>query len=179
MSGREYSFTLYRDSSIPEGRELTLGRMRAILAHFPNGVPDRANCFFYGLIKGWVLSDVIGPADADEIDELLPPRPAGVIEAIPYRPDDVRAPEVRSLTEEQIPDDWSFQVWIGITNDIYFFRRDGKTTPERSVLAWLGYLRGEFEGNGLSQAEYDKLRAMLPPVDDDLTPLVAATGAIP
>ena len=177
MSAHDYEFTIERNSSIPEGRERTLKRIQAILPHFPNGVPDRANCFFHGMIRGWVLSDVIGLADADEIRELLPPRPVGgVLEAIPFGPDDVRAPTVRTLTEEQIPDEWWFQVWMGITNDLYFFHRDGKAMLECSVLAWLGYLRGEFEGDRLSQAEFDKLRAMLPPVNDDLTPLVAATN---
>jgi hypothetical protein len=47
--------------------------------------------------------------------------------------------------------------------------------PERSVLAWLGFLRGELESGGISTAEYHTLRALLPPVTDDFTPLVAAS----
>ena len=175
MNPRDYEFTVYRDSTIPAGRERILKRMRAVLSHFTGGIPDRANCFFYGLTNGWLLSQVIGHADADEIDELLPPRPAGeVSEAIPYGRD-VRAPEVEALTEDQILDDLWFEFWMGIKNDLYFFHRDGKQMPERSVLAWLGFLRGELEGRALTQAEYDKLRALLPPVHDDLTPLIAAT----
>jgi hypothetical protein len=61
---------------------------------------------------------------------------------------------------------------MGIKNDLLSFRRKGATMPERSVLAWLGYLQGELEGKGISAAEYDILRAVLPSVDD-LTPLVA------
>jgi hypothetical protein len=161
----DYSFTVSRDSTIPEGRARTLKRMAKILAHFPNGVSDRANCFFHGLTKGWVLSHVIGLADADEVDEMLPPRPqGGVIEAIPYGPDDVIHPEVDALEEEGIPEGWWFEV-----------SHAGTEMPERAVLAWLGCLRGELEGHGISQAEYDKLRALLPPVRDDLTPLVAAS----
>jgi hypothetical protein len=54
MSARDYEIVVRRDSTVPEGRARTLERMTAILAHFPNGVPDPANCFFYGLTKGWV-----------------------------------------------------------------------------------------------------------------------------
>jgi hypothetical protein len=172
----DYSFTVTRDSTIPEGRARTLKRMAKILAHFPNGVPDQANCFFHGLTKGWVLSHVIGLADAEEVDELLPPRPdGGVIEAIPYGPEDVDDPEFASLTEDDIPEGVWFDFWMGIKSSLYYFRCEGAEMPERSVLAWLGFLLGELEGHGISQAEYDKLRALLPPVRDDLTPLVAAS----
>jgi hypothetical protein len=46
VSTRDYEIVVRRDSTIPEGRARALKRMTAILAHFPNGVPDRANCFF-------------------------------------------------------------------------------------------------------------------------------------
>ena len=179
MSESEYHITISRDSTIPEGRERTLQRMRTILRCFPSGVSDRANCYLYGLIKGWVLGDVIGVADADALDELLPPRPDdGVIAAIPFGRDP-NAPEVEALSEdyviEQKRSGWWFSVWMGIKNDLYFFHCYGHKMPERSVLAWLGYLRGALEGTHISQAEYDRLRAMLPSINDDLTPLVAAT----
>ena len=123
---------------------------------------------------GWVLSHAIVVADADEIDELLPPRPKdGVLQAIPYRYR-LRAPEVRQLSDEDVLDDSWFTIWMGIKNDPYFFRRKGNEMPDRSVLAWLGYLRGDLEGNGLKQAEYELLRALLPPVHDELTPLLEA-----
>ena len=179
MSTDDFEIVLDRDSTIPEGRERALRRMRAILKGYPDKVPDRANCFFYGLTKGWVLGAVIGPADADEIDDLLPPRPSGgVIEAIPFGRSP-HAPEVEALSEDYVIDQmqsgWWFSVWMGIKNDLYFFHRNGQEMPERSVLAWLGYLRGALEGRHISRSEYDRLRAMLPEVDDDLTPLVAAT----
>ena len=124
---------------------------------------------------GWVVGQVIGHAGADELDELLPPQPAGaVIEAIPYGRG-VYAPEVEALTDDQVLPELWFDFWMGIKNDLYFFHRDGKEMPERSVLAWLGFLHGELEGEAITQDEYDKLRALLPPVNDDLTPLVAAT----
>jgi hypothetical protein len=52
MSKRDYEIVVRKDSTIPEGRARTLKRMAKILAHFPNDVSDRANCFFYGLTKG-------------------------------------------------------------------------------------------------------------------------------
>jgi hypothetical protein len=122
------------------------------------------------------LSQVIGLADADEVDEMLPPRPdSEVMEAIPYGPADVNDPEFESLTADEIPDNVWFQYWMGIKKSLYFLWQNHSEMSERSALAWLGFLRGELEGGGISTAEYDKLRALLPPVNDDLTPLVAAT----
>jgi hypothetical protein len=168
---RDYSFTVTRDSTIPEGRARTLKRMTAILGQFPNGVPDRVNCFLHGLTLGLVLSHVIGHADADEVDTLLPPRPeGGVIEAIPYGPEDVEDPEFASLTEHDMPDGVWFQYWMGIKKSLYFFRQNRSEMPARVVLAWLGFLLGELEGGGISTTEYDKLRALLPPVRDELIP---------
>jgi hypothetical protein len=108
VSTREYEIVIRRDSTIPAGRARALKRMTAILSHFPNGVPDRANCFFHGLTKGWVLSDVIGHADADEVEELLQERPVDVLRAIPYGPEDVDDPEFDSLTEDDIPTVYGF-----------------------------------------------------------------------
>ncbi|GAC1410201.1 MAG: hypothetical protein NVSMB64_19200 [Candidatus Velthaea sp.] len=171
---REYSFVMTRDTTYPAGREKSLRRMRSLLENFPAALPDRALCYFHGLIRGWVISEVIGHLDADEVKELLPERPEDVISAIPYG-GDVVAPEVDALSDDEIlPERW-FELWMGIKNTLYLFRRDGDEMPERSVLAWLGFLRGELEGNAISQAEYDKLCALLPPVNDDLTPLVGAT----
>lgn len=149
--------------------------MTALLAHFPNGVSDRANCFFHGLTKGWVVSEVIGHADADEVKELLRERPADVFDAIPYGPENVEDPEFASLTGDEIPDGLWFDFWMGIKKSLYFFRQNHSEMPERSVLAWLGFLLGELEGGAISTAEYEKLRALLPPVRDDMTPLVAAS----
>jgi hypothetical protein len=177
VSTRDYEIVIRRDSTIPEGRARALKRVRAMLAHFPNGVPDRANCFLHGLTKGWAVSDVIGHADADEVEELLRERPADVLRVIPYGPEDVDDPEVDALieNEDDIPDGLWFDFWMGLKKSLYFFRQNNSEMPERSVLAWLGFLLGELEGHGISQAEYDKLRALLPPVRDDLTPLVAAS----
>jgi hypothetical protein len=111
------------------------------------------------------------------------------MEAIPYGPEDVDDPEFASLTEDDIPDGVWFQYWMGIKKSLYFCRQNHSVMSERSVLgarcsvlgarcsvlAWLGFLLGELEGGGISTAEYDKLRALLPPVTDDLTPLVAAS----
>lgn len=72
------------------------------------------------------------------------------------------------------PEVW-FSYWIGLSNDLYFFRRNGEEMPEASVLAWLGFLLGELEGNRISEIDYDKLRAMLPFVKDEFTPLIVAT----
>jgi hypothetical protein len=113
----------------------------------------------------------------DEVKELLHERPADVFDAIPYGPEDVDDPEVDALieNEDDIPDGVWFQYWMGLKKSLYFFRQNNSEMPERSVLAWLGFLLGELEGGGISTAEYDKLRALLPPVNDNLTSLVAAT----
>ena len=175
MSTRDYEFIIRKDSSIPEGRKQAFRRLREVLARFSSIVPDRVNCFLHGLNLGWVLSDVIGLGDAEDLrEQVLPPRPDDVIDAIPYGRG-VHAPEVEALSDDQVLTDVWFVFWMGIKNDLYFFTRDGKAMPERSVLAWLGFLRGELEGKAISQTDYERLRALLPPVDDDLTPLVAAT----
>jgi hypothetical protein len=106
---------------------------------------------------------------------LLPPRPqGGVIEAIPYGPKDVDDPEFHALNDDDMPDGVWFQYWIGIKKSKYFFRANHSEMPARAAFAWFGFLLGELEGDGISRAEYDKLRALLPPVRDDLTPLVIA-----
>ena len=172
---RIHEIVIRRDSTIPEGRARALKRMNTMLANFPSGVPDAANCFFQGLTLGWVLSHVIGHADADEVEELLHDRPTEVFDAIPYGPEDVDDPEFSSLTADEIPKGVWFQDWMGIKKSLYFLRQNDLEMPERSVLAWLGFLLGELEGRVISTAEYDRLRALLPPVNDDLSPLALAT----
>jgi len=82
---------------------------------------------------------------------------------------------VEALAYHQLLEGVRRSTWMGIQNDRYSFECLGQAIAERLVLAWLGYLRGELEGDALSKAEYDSLKGLLPSVVDELIPFVAAS----
>ncbi len=51
-----------------------------------------------------------------------------------------------------------------IDSDIKFF---GGSLPERTTIAWRGYLAAVLEWNVISNSQYEMLLALLPPTDDD------------
>lgn len=164
-----------RESTYPQGRKRAFRILRLWAEQNRNGFPDRLQCFVAGLIKGWILSHAIGIKDADDADETFAiVRPdGGIQEAIPYGHGET-APEVDALREDELLDETWHRIWIGIRNDLFYFNHRRTAMPERSTLSWLGYLRGELEGNGISPEEYERLKAMLPTVDDEFTAFLIA-----
>ncbi len=147
-----------------------------MFAHFPDGLPDqRAASYLHGWRVGLVVGDYIGLRDSDDIRDILPCIPPWVMEPIPYGHDDVLHPEVDALKDGTLPPGAWFQDWMGLKDEQYYFVRDGKLIPELEVQCWLGYLRGSLETGRIDKDKYDLLRALLPPFNDDFTPLIAAT----
>ncbi len=175
MSGGFFEVYMTRDSTYPKGRERAFRVLKLMTERFPNGLPDRAQCYLAGLTTGWLLGHLIGIKDLDDLKDAFPldPPEGGIRDAIPYGRDET-APEVEALREDELLDESWHQTWMGIRNDLYHFTLRGSAMPERSTLAWLGYLRGELEGEAISNDEYERLKAMLPRVHDEFTPLLAA-----
>ena len=133
--------------------------LRLMFERHHNVLSDRARCYLTGLTTGLVLSDAIGIKDSDDLKdsfELFHPD-GGIREAIPFGRGET-APEIDALCEEELIDETWHRIWIGIRNDLFYFSRRAIRMPERSTLSWLGYLRGELEGNGISIEEYDRLK---------------------
>ncbi len=181
MSERTYEFVIRSDTSYPESRDVLITRMRAILAYCSGDVPDeRTTCFLRGFLLGLVLGHVIGHADADDLKEMVPQMPPEVRDGIPFgiRDGETASPEVDAIPDlvdrlEQVPEDWGFHHWMGITNDRYYYERHGMAFPNASIWAWLGYLNAELVSGRITQTTYEKLRALLQPIVDDPTPFLA------
>ncbi len=180
MSDVEYiSYTTDEDTN-PDGR----ARAFKVLAHFHdiryngyNGGSDKCQCYLAGLMFGWLIGGSIGIKDAEDLRDafaLLPPTD-DIFKGIPFGHRDV-SPDVLSLKEEEFLDEAWHGHWIAIRNDLYHFQLRDERMPERSIYSWLGFLRGALEANSISDLEYDRLRAMLPAVEDVFTPLVSSVA---
>jgi len=175
-----FEVILNRESTNAIGRARAFRILHDLAVRYLEGFPDRVRCYLAGLIKGWLFSDVIGVKDADDADESfgrITPHD-GIADAVPDGHGEP-APAVEALAYHQLLEGLWRSTWMGIQNDRYYFECLEQAIPERLVLAWLGYLRGELEGDALSQAEYDSLTGLLPSVVDELTPFVAGFIAEP
>ncbi len=167
--------------SVPESRDAVAARLRAVLARCAAGVTDeRTTCFLNGFLLGLTLGAVVGLSDDDDLQQMVPRTPPEVLEAIPFgiRDGETASPEVDAIPDlvdrlEQVPEDWGFHHWMGITNDRYYYERRGMAFPNASIWAWLGYLNAELVSGRITQTTYEKLRALLQPIVDDPTPFLA------
>ena len=105
---------------------------------------ETQSAYFRGLLS-LLFARIIGHADADDLEAMLPETPARGIEGIPFGPEDVEVPEIAALDDDEISTDLGFQFWMGIKRDRYDYECHGQTFPEASIWAWLGYLSGERE----------------------------------
>jgi len=163
------------ESTNPDGRARAFNVLTLLKDVSSDRISDKRQCYLAGLMMGWLISGFIGIKDAEDLRDafaLLSPAD-DVFNGIPFGHRDV-SPEVRSLKEEELLDEAWHGHWIAIQNDLYHFKLLDQPMPERSVYSWLGFLRGELEAKSISDLEYDRLRAMLPTVEDVFTPLVSS-----
>ena len=175
MSDVEFIYYTTDESTYPEGRARAFRLFAHITDAFSKSIPDLLQCYLGGLMQGWLFRHTIGIKDIEDLRgafTLLSPDD-DIFVAMPFGRREI-APEVSALREDELIDEAWHWNWMGICNDLYHFKLLNERMPERSVYSWLGFLRGELEGETISNLEYDRLRAMLPVVEDPFTPLVSS-----